>query len=227
MLGPHPNGIVGSGHERGLVGERYSPIPNSRVSAEDVRAMQAHGRLGIDVVALAVIAVEMNPAVSGLAVHDWLGILLVVPLAIHLILNWDWVTAVMDRRRRTRPTMLADLVVDTGLFLSMVGVGVSGVLLLPGFARSLAVSVSPVWHAVHLATANLTVVFCVAHVALHARWMLNATRHVVKPRAGNWRASGHAVASPAHRGRDSSSTQPAGIRANVSAQESPTPFGGV
>jgi hypothetical protein len=143
--------------------------------------MQAHERLGVDVVALAIIAVQMNPAVSGVTVHEWLGVLLAAPLAIHLVLNWNWTMTAIDRfLGKIRPTMRSNLVIDTGLFFSMVAVGVSGVLLIPGFAAALGIPVSPLWHVVHFVSANLTLGFFVAHVALHARWMLRTLRRALE-----------------------------------------------
>jgi hypothetical protein len=148
--------------------------------------MRAFDRLGMDVAAFAIIAVQMNPAVSGITIHEWLGVLLIVPLAIHLVLNWSWTVTAIDRfLGKIRPTMRSNLIIDTGLFLSMVAVGLSGVLLIPGFAASVGIPVSPLWHAVHLVTANLTLAFFCAHLALHARWMLNTVRRAfeTKPRA--------------------------------------------
>lgn len=142
--------------------------------------MQAHERLGMDVVALAIIAVQMNPAVSGITVHEWLGVLLIVPLAVHLVLNWNWTMTAIDRfLGKIRPTMRSNLVIDSGLFFSMVTVGVSGVLLIPGLAAALGIPVSPLWHVVHFVSADLTLGFFAAHVALHARWMLRTLRRAL------------------------------------------------
>jgi hypothetical protein len=165
--------------------------------------MQAHERLGMDVVALAIIAVQMNPAVSGITVHEWLGVLLVVPLAVHLVLNWNWTMTAIDRfLGKIRPTMRSNLVIDSGLFFSMVAVGFSGVLLIPGFAAALGVPVSPMWHVVHFVSANLTLGFFIAHVALHARWMLRTLRRAFDSML---RAPAAAPNTPA-RGQTTSST---------------------
>jgi hypothetical protein len=146
--------------------------------------MKARDRLGLDLTALLLIIVQTNPAVSRITIHELIGVVLIVPLAIHVVLNWTWVTTAIGKfLGKMRPTMRFNLVVDTGLFLSMVCVGFSGVLLVPGLAPAIGVPASGLWHAVHLAAANLTIAFFLAHFALHARWMFNALRRMINPSA--------------------------------------------
>lgn len=153
--------------------------------------MQASQRLGLDLTALVLITVQANPAFSGLTVHEVTGLMLVVPLAIHVTLNWSWALTAIDRfLGKVRPSMRSNLIVDTGLFMSMMTVGISGLLIVPGLADVLRIPVSPLWHSVHLAASNLTVAFLLAHVALHGRWMLNVARRVLNPPAKSATAKG-------------------------------------
>jgi hypothetical protein len=146
--------------------------------------MKARDRLGLDVTALLLIVVQTNPAISRITIHELIGVALIVPLATHVVLNWTWVTTAIGKfLGKMRPTMRFNLVIDTGLFLSMVCAGFSGVLIVPGLAPAIGLSASPLWHAVHLAAANLTIAFLLAHFSLHARWMFNALRRVVSPSA--------------------------------------------
>jgi hypothetical protein len=146
--------------------------------------MKARDRLGLDVTALVLIVVQTNPAVSRITIHELLGVVLIVPLAIHVVLNWQWViTAIGKFLGKMRPTMRSNLVIDTGLFLSMVCVGFSGVLVVPGLAPAIGLPTNPLWHAVHLAAANLTIAFFLAHFAFHARWMFNTLRRTIDPSA--------------------------------------------
>lgn len=144
--------------------------------------MQAQDRLGLDLAAMILLVVQTNPGITGIAAHEWIGIALVVPLAVHTILNWGWVMTAVDRfMGRIRPTMRSNLIIDSGLFLSMMTVGVSGVLLIPGLASAIGIPVSPLWHAVHLVSSNLTIAFFLAHLSMHARWMLNVVRRMFQP----------------------------------------------
>lgn len=146
--------------------------------------MKARDRLGLDLTALLLIVVQTNPAVSRITIHELIGVVLIVPLAIHVVLNWQWVTTSIGKfLGRMRPTMRFNLVIDTGLFLSMVCGGFSGVLLVPGLASTIGVPASGLWHAVHLTAANLTIAFFLAHFALHTRWMFNVLRRMIHPSA--------------------------------------------
>jgi hypothetical protein len=139
--------------------------------------VKANQRLMLDLGAFALITLQTNPAFSGLPIHQVTGLLLVVPLAIHVILNWSWAMTAIDRfLGKVRPSMRYNLIVDMGLFLSMMTVGISGLLIMPGLAGLARIPVSPIWHSVHLAASNLTIAFFAAHFALHGRWMLNVVR---------------------------------------------------
>jgi hypothetical protein len=144
--------------------------------------MQARDRLWLDLAAMTFLVVQTNPGISGIPIHQWIGIAMVVPLATHTILNWNWVmTAVGRFMGKIRPAMRSNLIIDAGLFLSMMTAGVSGVLLVPGLAATVGVPVSLLWHAVHLAAANLAIGFFLAHLFMHARWMLDVVRRMFQP----------------------------------------------
>jgi hypothetical protein len=136
--------------------------------------MGAHERLGLDLTALVLVAVLANPVVTGIASHTWIGVIAIVPLLVHMVLNWSWTVTAVDRfLGKIRPTMRTNVVIDFGLFLSMVTVSISGAMVTPGFAVWIGLSASPLWHAVHLASSNMSIIFLVAHIALHLRWMVS------------------------------------------------------
>lgn len=153
--------------------------------------MQANQRLMLDLSAFALITLQTNPAFSGLPIHEITGLVLVVPLAIHVILNWSWAMTAIDRfLGKVRPSMRYNLVVDVGLFLAMMTVGISGVLIVPGLSEVTRVPVSPLWHSVHLAASNLTIAFFAAHFLLHGRWMLNVGRRLFNGKTGTPKGAG-------------------------------------
>jgi hypothetical protein len=120
------------------------------------------------------VATLANPVLTGVTLHIWIGVLTILPLIVHLVLNWTWSVTAVDRfLGKIRPTMRANVVIDLGLFLSMVTVSVSGAMVTPGFAALLGLQTTPLWHAVHLASSNMSIFFLVAHVALHVRWMVS------------------------------------------------------
>lgn len=165
-------------------GPPHPDLESRLFTGRELNAMKAQDRLGLDVSAMLLIVIQSNPVVTRMTIHEVIGLVLIVPLATHVILNWAWVTTAIGKfTGKMRPTMRLNLIVDTGLFVSMVGVGMSGVLLVPGLAVQIALPASPLWHAAHLAMANLTVAFFLAHFGLHARWMFNQLRRMIDPSA--------------------------------------------
>ena len=139
--------------------------------------MSARERLVLDVTVLVAVLAAANPAITGIALHEWVGIVLTVPALVHLVVNWDWVVrTVVGFLGKIRAASRVNLAVDAALFIAVVGVTLSGFLVIPGLAASLGLQASPFWHAVHLATSDLTVALMVGHVVLHARWIAQVMR---------------------------------------------------
>lgn len=146
--------------------------------------MGVRERLGLDLTALALVATLANPVLTGVTLHIWIGVFAILPLIVHLVLNWSWSVTAVDRfLGKIRPTMRANVVIDFGLFLSMVTVSVSGAMVTPGFAGLLGLPTTPLWHAVHLASSNMSIFFLVAHIALHIRWMVSTASRKPRGRA--------------------------------------------
>lgn len=143
--------------------------------------MSARERLALDLVILVAVVAAANPILTGIRLHEWLGLVLTLPALVHLVVNWDWVTrTVAGLLGKAKATTRLNLLVDAGLFVSLVGVTLSGFLVIPGLAASLGVQASSSWHAAHLLTSDLTVAFSLAHVALHARWIADVVRRMAK-----------------------------------------------
>jgi hypothetical protein len=142
--------------------------------------MSARTRLLLDLGVLAAIAVAANPLVTGLSLHEWVSAMLVVPALVHLIVNWDWVVrTIRGLLGEGRVMARINLALDVGFFGSLVGVTVSGLLVVPGLAASLGLLASPYWHAVHLLTSQLTIAFTVAHLLMHAPWIAETIRRML------------------------------------------------
>ncbi len=122
--------------------------------------MTARTRLWLDLGMFAALLAAYNPTLTGLPVHEWLSIAVIVPLLLHLIINWEWTvritTAFLDRLFHTSRL---NLIVDTTLFVSTVGVMLSGftVSQVALAAFGIASAPSAVWVALHAVTADMTV----------------------------------------------------------------------
>lgn len=144
--------------------------------------MTARERLALDVTVFALVLLAANPAITGMGLHEWLGLSLVVPALLHLVLNWDWVVStVTGFFGALRAKARVDLIVDAALFAALIAVSVSGVLVIPGLAASLGIDASGDWHAIHLVASNLTLAFTFLHFALHWQWVVRVTKRLFTP----------------------------------------------
>ena len=141
--------------------------------------MSTRTRLVLDLGMFGALLVAFNPAWTGIAIHEWLSVAVIVPLLFHLIINWEWTLRVIERfTERLLHTSRLNLVVDIALFVSTVTVMLSGLLVSQAIAGAMGLSVAPsaMWVAVHSVSANATIVLLLAHLGLHAGWVVNAAR---------------------------------------------------
>lgn len=135
--------------------------------------MSARTRLYLDLGMFVALLAAYNPAFTGLAVHEWLSIAVVVPLLLHLVINWEWTvritTSFLDRLFHASRL---NLIVDATLFVATVAVMLSGVMVSQVALAAFGLSVTPsaAWVALHAVSADMTVVLLITHFALHATW---------------------------------------------------------
>jgi hypothetical protein len=140
--------------------------------------MSARARLLLDLAMFGVLLVAYNPAWSGLAWHEWLSVAVVVPLLLHLVVNWNKVLRVVSTfTDRLFHGSRLDLVVDTVLFVVAVLVMVSGLMISQVVARAVGITIAPasIWVSVHSWSADLTIVLLLVHFVLHWRWVYNVS----------------------------------------------------
>ncbi|NTU72365.1 MAG: DUF4405 domain-containing protein [Coriobacteriia bacterium] len=136
--------------------------------------MTAKTRLALDVAMFAALLAAYNPAWTGLAVHEWLSIAIIVPLLFHLIINWEWTVRVASTFiDRLMHASRVNLVVDILLFVSTVAVMLSGLMVSQVALAAFGLAVTPgaIWVALHAVTADTTVFLLGTHFVLHASWV--------------------------------------------------------
>lgn len=136
--------------------------------------MAARARLVLDALLLMALLIANAPGVTGVTVHEWMSLALVVPLLLHLLVNWEWVvrkTSVLFERLAVASPF--DAAVDVCLFVSVVAVTLSGLVVSRSIAGLLGLSGSTalVWHATHAVSATAVIVLTLARLALHWRWI--------------------------------------------------------
>ncbi|MCU0501656.1 MAG: DUF4405 domain-containing protein [Anaerolineae bacterium] len=117
---------------------------------------------------------------TGLPVHQWLGLGVAVLAGYHLTAHWSWVKAVTERffgrNSRQARTFYA---VDAGLAVGFAAILVTGLVISTWLDLSLASYAA--WRTVHVAASVTTLGLVVAKIGLHWRWIVGVARRSIFP----------------------------------------------
>jgi hypothetical protein len=123
-----------------------------------------------------------NPAWTGIAIHEWLGLAVIVPLLVHVIINWDATLRVIEKFvDRLLSASRINVLVDVALFVSTVAVMLSGLMVSQTIAGLLGLATAPnaMWVALHSFTADTTIALLLVHFVLHWRWLTSVAFRLV------------------------------------------------
>lgn len=139
----------------------------------------------LDMAIFGAVLAALQPRLTGLAIHEWLGIAFGAAIVAHLLLHWQWLVEVTKRflaktswSARVNYILNAFLFIDvtliifTGLMISKVALPSLGLQVAQGFA----------WRSLHGQASDLALFLVGLHVALHWKWIVNAVkRYVIAP----------------------------------------------
>jgi hypothetical protein len=133
----------------------------------------------LDALLLPTFLLLLSPRMTGLALHEWIGVVFGIPVLVHLLFSWSWIStatrrvlASADRRARVNYVLNTTLFVLTtveivsGLVISQVALPVLGIATVDD--RS--------WRALHNLTLNWTLLAAGLHVAINWSWIVAAVR---------------------------------------------------
>ena len=167
--------------------------------------MPARTRLLVDTVLLAAFVAAYYPLRTGLAVHEWLCLIVIIPSLVHLVVNWNWAQRVATSLLgRLRATTRLNFVVDSLLYVAVITVMLSGFVVsrVIGGVMGYAASPYPIWHHVHAISADVTIGLALVHLGLHWRWVVRVAKtHVLAGLAASG-GSDEPVPVPAEARRD-------------------------
>lgn len=136
-------------------------------------------KLWIDLTIFLAFLISMQPALTGVSLHEWFTVAIIGTFVLHILTQWDWIIAVARRffHKLFHQSRL-NFVLDLLLFLSMTTVFVSGFVISRSFLPFFGVEVEPsfLWRRLHDVSANLTLLIVAVHVALHWSWIVNAVK---------------------------------------------------
>jgi len=121
----------------------------------------------------------LSPRLTGLPVHEWLGLAFLLPVLVHLLLSWEWIAGAV--RRAAAPRRMRDAVnlsLNLCLFVSTAVVIVSGVVISQAALPWLGVPTinDQVWRLMHNRWTTWMYVSAGAHIAMNWRWIATAAR---------------------------------------------------
>ena len=161
-------------------------VSNARRPAWGIRP-----RLIVDILLAIGFLVLMSPVLTGLPIHEWLGLGVLAIVLVHLLAQWDWTHAstrrfVSQLSSRLRLTYVLNWV----LFVSLCVVMLSGVMIsevaLPALGVGSLRTPGPAagaWRLAHTLSANALIGLAGIHLGLNWRWVVSAL-----PGVTGWRS---------------------------------------
>lgn len=127
-------------------------------------------KAALDVAAAALFAAAVLPQLTGIAAHEWLGIVALVALLAHLAARLDALAGLCRAAARRSFLALARVALDTALFVALVACAVSGVLVSATVLSTFGLFAPGyfVWDPLHAASAKVLLALVLVHAVSHA-----------------------------------------------------------
>ena len=135
--------------------------------------------LSIDVAALVVYLAAANPALTGVGVHEWLGLGVLVAFLAHVATHVDWVVeAVRGSFAHPSWTRTGNLVLDALIVVALMTAAVSGLMVSGSVLAAFGLYADGYyfWDPLHAVAAKALLALLLVHVAAHWRWVARAFR---------------------------------------------------
>jgi hypothetical protein len=115
---------------------------------------------------------------TGVALHQWLGVVIGALAVYHFITHWKWVTAVTGRFfKHTSQQARLFYLVDVGLGSGLTLILVTGLVISTWFSLSL--SSYAAWKNFHIVSSIATLLLIVVKIGAHWRWIVQTARRTV------------------------------------------------
>lgn len=145
---------------------------------------------------------------TGLELHQWLGVGVGLLAGYHLLTHWEWVAAVTRRFfGKTSPRARLYYLIDVLMLGGFVTIGVTGLLISTWLNLTLGGIATLV--AIHKWTAYLTLAALGVKLALHWRWIVSVAGKFVQAPAAHRAPAGSPAAAQATSGGASDGAAPA------------------
>lgn len=136
----------------------------------------------IDSLLFATFVVVVNVPLTGLAVHEWLGIAIGIGLIVHLVQHGDWIATTSHRMlSATSFQNRLNYFLMLSLFAGFVSIIASGLLISEVALPWIGVTpnAGPFWLWLHLVSVGWVIWLTAIHVALNWRWIAGTMDRLV------------------------------------------------
>lgn len=128
----------------------------------------------IDITLLVSFLIVMETNATGIAIHEWLGVAILVSIIIHILVHWGWVSSVSKRffkKLAAKPRL--NYFVDLGIFTGFITIIFSGLMISQTVLPFIGLKGSEggFWKQLHFLSTDVTVYLTALHLALHWHWI--------------------------------------------------------
>lgn len=119
---------------------------------------------------------------TGVEVHQWLGVAIAAGAGYHLITHWAWVKSVTARFfAQTSEQARQYYLVDAAVLIGLATITVTGLVISTWL--NLTLSNFAAWKSLHVIASISTLAAVVVKVGLHWRWIISTARRYILPKA--------------------------------------------
>jgi len=141
--------------------------------------------LFFDLLIFAAFLAIATPDLTGLPIHEWLGVAFLAALLTHLLLHWAWIVNVtVSFFKKLWHSSRLNYLVNLIFLVLMTGSLLSGLMISESVLAFLGISLprNEIWQGLHRATSDAAVLALGLHLALHWKWIVsNFRRYAVQP----------------------------------------------
>jgi hypothetical protein len=145
-------------------------------------------KFSLDVITGIATLALLSPPLTGIPIHEWLGLAAVIPLLVHLLINWQWIVATTRRFFGKLPGQTRiNYILNGLLFILMTAEGFSGVMISKVVLPSVGLSASNayIYRYLHSLLADSLLIVFGLHLAMNWKWVLGILKkNVIDPLHG-------------------------------------------
>lgn len=148
-------------------------------------SVSAKTNLIFDFTLLLAILALASPDLTGITIHEWLGVAFLAALVTHLLFHWQWIVTVTTTFfKKLWHSSRLNYVVNLPFLVLMTGALFSGLMISESVLAFFGIHIepNPVWSGLHHTTSDAAIAVLSLHLALHWKWIVtHATCYIVQP----------------------------------------------